>query len=122
MVITHSNSTQEKWKMWIYIDFKKLNLATKKDPSPLPFIDEVLNTIAGYDAYSFLDGYSRYHQISIALEDRYKTSFVINWGAFIGKVMPFGVLNGSPIYHRVVIKAFKKYLDDFMKILDDFTM
>jgi hypothetical protein len=36
--------------------------------------------------------------------------------------MPFGVLNGSPIYHRVVIKAFKKYLDDFMKILDDFTM
>ncbi len=46
MVITHSNSTQEKWKMLIYIDFRKLNLTTKKDPSPLPFIDEVLNTIA----------------------------------------------------------------------------
>jgi hypothetical protein len=35
--------------------------------------------------------------------------------------MPFGVKNGPPTYHRVVIKTFKKYLDNFMKIfLDDF--
>jgi len=91
MVITHSNDTQEKWKMQIYIDFRKLNLATKKDPSPLPFIDEILNTITKYDAYSFLDGYSIYHQISITLEDRYKIAFVTYWGAFTWKVMPFGV-------------------------------
>jgi hypothetical protein len=35
--------------------------------------------------------------------------------------MSFGVKNGPPIYHKVVTKAFKKYLDNFMKIfLDDF--
>jgi hypothetical protein len=51
-----------------------LNKATKKNPYPLPFFDEVLNTIVGYEAYSFLDGYSRYHQISIAFKDRYKTT------------------------------------------------
>jgi hypothetical protein len=51
----------------------------------------VLNTVAGYEAYSFLDGYSRYQQISIAPKGIYKTSFVIDWGAFIWKVMPFGV-------------------------------
>jgi hypothetical protein len=67
----------------ICINFKKLNVATKKDPYPLPFIDEVLNAIARYEAYSFLDGYSGYHQISIALEDRYKTTFVVDEGAFI---------------------------------------
>ncbi len=65
-------------KLKICIDFKKLNAATKKDPYPLPFIDEVLNTIVGYEAYFFLDGYLRYHQISIALEDIYKTTFVTN--------------------------------------------
>ncbi len=70
-------------KLKIYIDFKKLNATTKKDPYSLPFIDEVLNTIVGYEAYYFLDGYSRYHQISIALEDRYKTAFVIDWGVFM---------------------------------------
>jgi hypothetical protein len=33
-------------KLRIYIDFKKLNIATKKDSYPLFFTNEVLNTIA----------------------------------------------------------------------------
>ncbi len=37
-----------------------------------------LNIVARYEAYSFLNGYSQYHQISIALEYRYKTTFVID--------------------------------------------
>ncbi len=65
-------------KLGIYIDYKILNVTTKKDPYPLPFKNEVLNTIAGYEAYLFLDGYSRYHQISIAPKDRYKSAFVTN--------------------------------------------
>jgi hypothetical protein len=66
-------------------------------------------------------GMKRYHQISITPEDRYKITFVTNWGAFIWMVMPFGVKNGPPTFQRVVSKAFKKYLDQFMKIyLDDF--
>ncbi len=65
-------------KLRICIDFKKLNVATKKDPYPLPFIDEVLNTVTWYEAYSFFDGYSRYHQISLAPEDKYKIAFVID--------------------------------------------
>jgi hypothetical protein len=50
-----------------------------------------MNTITWYEAYSFLDGYSRYHQNFEALEDRYKTTFVIDWGIFKWKVMLFGV-------------------------------
>jgi putative transposase len=65
-------------KSIICVDFKKLNKATKKNPYPLPFFDEVLNTVVGCEAYSFLDVYSEYHQISIALEDRYKSTFVID--------------------------------------------
>jgi hypothetical protein len=35
--------------------------------------------------------------------------------------MPFGIKNGPLIYQRVVIKAFKDYLDKFTKIyLDNF--
>jgi len=40
-------------KLRICIDFKKLSVTTKKDPYTLPFIDEMLNTIVGYEAYSF---------------------------------------------------------------------
>jgi hypothetical protein len=36
-------------------------------------------------------------------------------------VMPFGVKNGPPTFQIVVNKAFRKHLDQFMKIfLDDF--
>jgi hypothetical protein len=45
----------------------------------------------------------------------------IDWGAFILKVMPFGIKNEPPTYQKAVIKTFKDYLDSFMKIfLDDF--
>jgi hypothetical protein len=63
-------------KLRICIDFKKLNATTKKDPYMLPFTYEVLNTVVGYDAYSFFDGYLGYHQIFIAPKDIYKTAFV----------------------------------------------
>jgi hypothetical protein len=98
MVVTHSSSTQEKWQVNNLYKFQKLNAATKKDPYPLPFIDEMFNIIVGYEAYYFLNGYSRYHQISIVVKDRYKTTCVIDWGAFIWKVMPFGVKNGPLTY------------------------
>jgi hypothetical protein len=65
-------------KLWTCINFIKLNATTKKDPYPLTFTYEVLNTIARYEAYSFLNGYLRYHQIHITLKDRYKTAFVID--------------------------------------------
>jgi hypothetical protein len=42
-------------KLRIYLNFKKLNKATKNNPYLLPFFDEVLNTIIGYETYSLLD-------------------------------------------------------------------
>ncbi len=91
-------------KLKIYINFKKLNVTTKKDPYPSPFIDEVLNTIIGHEAYFFLNGYLEYHQISIALEDMYKIAFVTYWGGFIWKLMSFGAKNEPPTYQKVITK------------------
>jgi hypothetical protein len=99
------------------VDFKKLNLATKKDRFPLPFIDEVLNTLVTCEAYSLLDGYYWYHHISIALEDRYKTMFVTDPRTFIWKAMFFIMKNGLPTFQKPITKAFKEYLDNFIKIL-----
>ncbi len=54
-------------KLKIFVDFRKLNATKKKNPFPLPFTNEVLNTVVGCEVYSFLDGYFGYHQISIIL-------------------------------------------------------
>ncbi len=82
----------------IYVDFKKLNATTKKDPYPLPFTNELINIVIGHKVYTFLDEFSKYHRKSITLEDQHKTTFVIEWGAFVWVVMSFGVKNGSPTY------------------------
>uniref|UniRef100_A0A2N9FRP3 Integrase catalytic domain-containing protein n=1 Tax=Fagus sylvatica TaxID=28930 RepID=A0A2N9FRP3_FAGSY len=42
------------WRMCI--DYRKLNSATRKDHFPLPFIDQILERVAGHEYYSFLDG------------------------------------------------------------------
>ncbi len=65
-------------KLKICVNFKKLDKATKQDPCPLPFFDEVHSIVVRYEAYPFLDGYSGYHQIFITLKDRYKTTFITN--------------------------------------------
>ncbi|KAK8546635.1 hypothetical protein V6N12_027411 [Hibiscus sabdariffa] len=56
----------------ICMDYRKLNKATKKDHFPLPFIDQMLDRLAGKEFYCFLDGYSGYNQIAIAPEDQEK--------------------------------------------------
>jgi hypothetical protein len=66
----------------ICIDLRKLNDACLHDPFPTPFTDEVLENVGGHEAYSFIDGFSGYHQIKIAQEDRYKTTFATEWGSY----------------------------------------
>ena len=56
-----------KWR--ICFDYRELKKATKKDHFPLPFIDQVLDGLAGKKFFSFLDGFSGYNQIQIYLED-----------------------------------------------------
>ena len=110
-------------KLRICVDFRRFNAATKKDPYPLPFTDEVLDTIIGYAAYSFIDYFSGYHQVHIHENDRYKTAFITEWGAYVWVVMPFGLKNAPPTYQRIVNQIFKDYLNDFMKLfLDNFSV
>ena len=53
----------------VCIDYRKLNVGTRKDHFPLPFIDQMLERVAGHEFYCFLDEYSGYNQIEISLED-----------------------------------------------------
>jgi hypothetical protein len=113
---------QDKKQGWIRIciDLRKLNDACLHDPFPTPFTDEVLEKVGGYESYSFTDGFSGYHQIKIAQEDRYKTTFVTKYQY---TVMSFGLKNAPAIFSRVVIVAFKKFIHQFLEVyLDNWTV
>nr|GEU88127.1 reverse transcriptase domain-containing protein [Tanacetum cinerariifolium] len=57
------------------IDYHKLNEATRKNHFPLPFMDQMLERLAGNQYYCFLDGFSGYFQIPIDSKDQEKTTF-----------------------------------------------
>ncbi len=99
-----------------------MNATMKKDPFSLPIPYEVLNTMARCETYWFLDGYYGSHQVSIALKDNIRQHL-----SQIGSVYLegdfFGVNNRPPTFQRVVTKAFREYLYNFMNIfLEDFTI
>eukprot|EP00253_Pinus_taeda_P027541 PITA_27541 len=114
---------KQKGEIRICMDPRKLNDACVHDPFPTPSIDYVLENVGRQEAYSFTDGFSGYHQIKIAQEDRSKTTFVTEWGCFQYTVMPLGLKNGPAIFLRVVVAAFKEYIHKFLEVyLDDWTV
>ncbi|XP_015932792.1 uncharacterized protein LOC107459092 [Arachis duranensis] len=49
------------------IDYRRLNNATRNDHFLLPFIDQMLERLAGHTFYCFLDGYFGYNHIAVDL-------------------------------------------------------
>ena len=107
----------------VCIDYRKLNTATRKDHFPLPFIDQMLDRLAGHPHFCFLDGYSGYNQISIAPEDQEKTTFTCPYGTFAFRRMPFGLCNASATFQRCMMSMFSDLVEEVMEIfMDDFTV
>ena len=62
-------------KWIICVNYRDMKKSTKKDHFPLPFVDQVLDSLEGKKFFSFLDGFSGYNQIQISPEDQDKTTF-----------------------------------------------
>ncbi|KAK8704741.1 hypothetical protein V6N13_048355 [Hibiscus sabdariffa] len=107
----------------ICMDYRKLNKATKKDHFPLPFIDQMLDRLAGKAYYCFLDGYSGYNQIAIAPEDQEKTTFTCPYDTYAFRRMPFGLCNTPATFQRCMLAIFSDMVEDYLEVfMDDFSM
>ncbi|GJX09371.1 reverse transcriptase domain-containing protein [Tanacetum coccineum] len=74
----------------VCIDYRKLNEATRKDHFPLPFMDQMLERLAGNEYYCFLDGFSGYFQIPIDPKDQ-KATLTCPYGTLPYVALPFGL-------------------------------
>ena len=102
--------------------FSRRQPASLKDDFLLPHIDILVDNIVGQALLSFMDGFSGYNQIKMALEDMEKTSFITPWGTYYYKVMPFSLKNAGAIYqcaattllHDLIRKEVEVYVDDMI--------
>ena len=107
----------------VCIDFKILNTATRKYHYPLDFIDQMLDKLAGHPHFFFLDGYSRYNQISRVIEDQEKTTFTCPYGTFSFRRMPFRLCNAPAPFQRCMMSIFSDLVEKVIEIfLDDFSV
>jgi hypothetical protein len=64
------------------IDYTNLNKACPKDEYPLPHFCQIVDSTTTCELLSFLDAYSGYHQISLAIDEEEKTAFITPFGIF----------------------------------------
>ncbi|CAJ2669084.1 unnamed protein product [Trifolium pratense] len=106
-----------KWRMCC--DYTDLNRACPKDSYPLPCIDRLVDNSSGFKLLSFMDAYSGYNQIPMAVADREKTAFMTESGNYYYNVMPFGLKNAGATYQRMMNKVFRGQIGDMLEVYMD---
>nr|GFB02954.1 reverse transcriptase domain-containing protein [Tanacetum cinerariifolium] len=107
----------------VCIDYRKSNESTRKDHFPLPFMDQMLERLAGNEYYCFLDGFSGYFQIPIDPRDQEKTTFTCPYGTFTYRRMPFGLCNAPGTFQRCMLAIFHDMVENTIEVfMDDFSV
>lgn len=80
------------------IDFTDLNKAFLKNSYLHSWIDQLVDATIGHELLTIMDAFFGYNQIRIAPKDEEKISFIIDYGLFCYRVMPFGLKNARATY------------------------
>src|ERR1043165_6342068 len=101
------------------VDYTDLNRACPKDAFPLPNIDMLVDNSADYRLLSFLDAYSGYNQIPMAMADKSCTALMTASDNYYYNVMPFGLKNVGATYQRMMNKVFWSEIGDMLEVYMD---
>ncbi len=101
------------------IDYRRLNLRTKRDQYVTPKIEDALHALNGAHWFSCLDLRSGYYQIELEESDKEKTAFWSPLGLFEFNRMPQGICNAPATFQRLMEKCLGDldvliYLDDLL--------
>jgi hypothetical protein len=100
-------------------DYRPLNLQTRRDLFPMPFVDDVISQLGKSAWFTTLDLQSGFRQIRMAPEDVRKTALITKIGLYDWTVMPFGLKNATNTFTRTMSSVFKELGDKFLKVFMD---
>ena len=110
------------------IDFRKLNVRTKKDSYPLPHIQEMLESLEGSHIFSSFDFKSGFWQVEMDEASKQYTAFTVgSLGFFECEHMLFGLCNVPATFQRLMQNCLSElnltycliYLDDVITFSTD---
>ncbi|GAA0148740.1 hypothetical protein LIER_36787 [Lithospermum erythrorhizon] len=93
-----------KWRMCT--DFTNLNKTCPKDYYPLPCLGRLVDASASHEVVDLLAASRGYHQILLEKADQEKTTFIMEYGLYCWKVLPFGLRKAGATYQRMVNAIF----------------
>nr|GFB60727.1 retrovirus-related Pol polyprotein from transposon 17.6 [Tanacetum cinerariifolium] len=118
-----------RWR--VCIDYRKFNEATRKDHFPLPFMDQMLERLAGNEFYCFLDGFSGCEDTNLSLNWE-KSHFMVKEGIVLGhKISKNGIEVDrakvdviAKLPHPTTVKGVWSFLDHagfYRRFIQDFS-
>ena len=100
-------------------NYKALNKVTVVDPYEMPRIDEILEDVAHAQFISTLDLTKGFYQVPLDPQAKAKSAFVAFGRQYAYNVMPFGMVNSSATFQRLVDEVLRdcnsfcrQYIDD----------
>ena len=122
VVIVKDEFNRHKKRMCV--DYSQtINIYTELDAYLLPRIDDMVNELAKYTAFSPFDLRSAYHQIKIVESDCKFTAFEANGRLYEFTRIPFGVKNGVAAFQRKFSEFIEREnLKDVFPYLDNVTV
>ncbi len=119
VIIRKKNGVGEEMNR-ICINYAPLNKVTEKDSRPIPIIKEYLSLFYGVKWLTVLDLASVYWQILLTKRSQKYTAFLIAYRLYQFQVIPFGLVNVSATFQRLMNDILKDYLRKFCLVyLDD---
>ena len=102
----------------ICCDYRKLNKITNIDQEGLSNMEEIINTMGQSTIFSTLDLTRGFWQIPVEQNSKQYTAFTTHMGFYEWNVMPFGLINSTATFTKMMRKILqphpniKHYVDD----------
>ena len=90
-----------------------------KDDFPLPYIDVLVDNMAGSALMSFMDSFMGYNQIKMVSKDMTKITFTTEWGIYCYTIMLIQLKNAGATYRRMAIALLHDMMHNEVEVYVD---
>ena len=98
------------------VDYRKLNSLSKKNPYPIPLIQEIMAQLTGKKYFSRFDIVAAFNNLRMHPDSEEYTTFKTTFGLYMYKVLPFGLTGGPGTWQHYMNDVLFEFLGKFCSV------